>query len=406
MPRYIYTTRDKTGQTQKGSLDAINKDEAITMLQAKGLTVTFIKVDEGKSWSLKFLFMRSRMHKRIKLDDLILFGRQLSTLLESGVTLLRSLDIIAKQVESQQLLKVLTDVRKAIQGGEPFSRALRSHPKVFSSFWVNLVETGEASGHLPSSLDQLVKHLESIASLRRKVMAAIYYPAILIGVSVAAILVFLTHVIPVFSKIFEGFNMELPQLTQIVIAISYWLKRYFWVLLIALAAGGYGAFLFLRTAQGRRIKDIALFNAPVIGTIVVQLQASRFASGLGTLIKSGVPILHALEIVGKTSNNALVEDVLNAVKADVRDGKNMATPLEESGVFPVMVTQMVAVGEEIGELGKMLDRISEFYEERLNASVSKLTTLIEPTILILVGTTIGVLVVSMFLPIFKISTIG
>ncbi len=404
MAKFVYRAVAGHGKTERGTVDALNQEEAIGNLQREGLVVT--QIAPAPEDRVRISVSKQKMHAAVKIDDLILFGRQLSTLLEAGVPLLRSLDIITQQIDSQKLVDALNGVRASIEQGETFSRALAAHPKIFNNFWVNLVETGEASGHLPSSMDQLVQYLEASGELRRKVSAAMVYPSILVGVSTAAISVFLVRVIPIFAEIFAGFDMELPALTQGVISVSDWVNANILWMILGGGGCGVGVKMLLRTERGRILFDTVKMRVPILGDLMRMIGAARFAQGLGTLIRSGVPLLHGLEIVTRTSDSPLIVKALDHVKREVRDGRNMSAPLEESGVFPLMVTQMIAVGEEIGELGQMLDRVAVFFNERISFQVDRLTTLIEPVILVAMGIIIGVLVVAMFLPIFQLSNIG
>ncbi len=338
------------------------------------------------------------------MDDLILFSRELATLLSSGVTLIKSLDILCKQIESQILLRTVEQIKKDVEGGYTFQNALKKHNKVFSEFWIHLIETGEASGHLPASLDQLSGYIEESAALKKKIVSAMVYPMILICVAGAAIAIFLLKIIPIFSEIFKGFNVELPVLTQMVINASNIARKYF----LIIAGGAVGIFFILKryvsTAVGRRQFDAIKLRLPLVGPLIQEITTERFASSLSTLVKSGVPILHALEITEKTAGNKLMEEALRDVRIAVRDGKGMAQTMQDSELFSPLVVQMIGVGEEIGELGKMLDRIAVFYKERVDTFVSRLTTMFEPLVLVFMGIVVGVLVVAMFMPIFSISS--
>jgi len=401
MPFFRYIARDKTGKLKDEILEAVSEEELVASLQAKGLLIVSIgpapKVESKKK-------VHRVYHRGIKANDLIMFSRELATLLGSGVTLIKSLDILCKQIESQTLLRAVEQIKKDVEGGYTFQNALRKHEKIFSPFWINLVETGEASGHLPSSLDQVAGYLEESADLKRRIISAMVYPIILMCVAIGAIAVFLLKIVPIFSDIFKGFNVELPFLTQIVINVSYIVRRYF----LIVAGSVTGSFFILRkyvsTEQGRLQFDDLKLKLPMIGPLMREISTERFASGLGTLIKSGVPILHALEIAEKTAGNKIIEKALRDVKTAVRDGKGMASVMQDTNIFSPLVIQMISVGEEIGELGKMLDRISAFYKERVNTFILRFTSMFEPMILILMGVVVGVLVVAMFMPIFSISS--
>ncbi|MFA4991818.1 MAG: type II secretion system F family protein [Candidatus Omnitrophota bacterium] len=401
MPFLRYVARDKSGKMIDETIEVVSEEDLVNSLQAKGLIV----ISVGAAAPIKPKKMaRRRYHRGVKINDLIMFSRELATLLNSGVTLIKSLDILCKQIESEVLLRSVEQIKKDVEGGYTFQSALKKHDKIFSSFWINLVETGEASGHLPLTLDQLAAYLEETAELRRKIVSAMIYPIILVCVATGAIAVFLLKIIPIFTEIFKGFNVELPVLTQMVINVSNIVRRYFLVavgIVVALVVAGKK---YISTEIGRRQFDSIKLKLPLIGPVAQEISIERFASGLATLIKSGVPILHALEIAEKTAGNKVMEAALRDVKTAVRDGKGMAQTMQNSALFSPLVIQMISVGEEIGELGKMLDRIAVFYKERVNTFITRLTTMFEPLILVFMGIVVGILVVSMFMPIFSISS--
>ncbi len=401
MPFFRYIARDKQGKIKEETIEAVSKEDVINLIQARGLFLVSVKATAQVKKSKK---VKRRYHRGVKTFDMIMFARELSTLLSSGVTLIKSLDILCKQIESQTLLRTVEQIKKDVEGGYTFQNALKKHRKVFSDFWVHLVETGEASGHLPLSLEQLSAYLEESANLRKKIVSAMVYPIILIIVAVAAIAVFLIKIIPIFSEIFKGFNVELPLITQMVIATSNIARRYFLIVVGIVVAAFFILKKYVTTEMGRWQFDSLKLRVPVLGQLLKEIATERFASGLSTLIKSGVPILHALEITEKTIGNKLMEKELREVKIAVRDGKGMAQTMQELSFFPPLVVQMVGVGEEIGELGKMLDKISSFYKERVNTFISRLTTMFEPAVLVFMGIVVGVLVVAMFMPIFSISS--
>jgi len=401
VPFFRYVARDKSGKLKDETTEGVSQEELLNSLQARGLFVVSIgPAAEAK----KARKVKRRYHHGIKMFDLIMFTRELATLLSSGVTLMKSLDILCKQIESQTLLRAVEQIKKDVEGGYTFQNALKKHSKIFSEFWIHLVETGEASGHLPSSLDQLSGYMEESANLKKKVTSAMVYPVILICVATGAIAIFLVKIIPIFSEIFKGFNVELPLLTRLVINVSNIARRYF---LIVIGAGVALFFIgkkYVSTTVGRWQFDSVKFKLPLIGPVMQEISIERFASGLSTLLKSGVPILHALEIAEKTVGNKVMEKELSEVKISVRDGKGMSQAMQNSNLFSPLVVQMIGVGEEIGELGKMLDRIAVFYKERVDTFVDRLTTMFEPIVLIFMGIVVGVIVIAMFMPIFSISS--
>jgi type IV pilus assembly protein PilC len=402
MPFFKYVARDKSGKLVNETKETASEEELVNGLQAKGLLVISVGlVPENKV--IKRIDAR-RYHSGVKPGDLIMFSRELATLLGSGVTLIKSLDILCKQIESKVLLRAVEQIKKDVEGGYTFQNALKKHSKVFSSFWINLVETGEASGHLPSSLEQVATYLEDSAELKRKIISALIYPIILVVVATGAIAIFLLKIIPVFTEIFKGFNVELPVLTQIVVNISNIVRKYFFAVVGFLIVLVFIIKKYISTETGRWQFDEIMLKIPVVGSLIREISTERFASGLGTLIKSGVPILHALEITEKTAGNKVMEKALREVKIAVKEGKGMGQTMQSSNLFSPLVIQMIMVGEEIGELGKMLDRISVFYKERVNTFITRFTTMFEPIILVFMGIVVGIIVIAMFMPIFSISS--
>ncbi len=403
--KFSYTARNKNGELTQGVLDAFSEDEVISRLQAQDLLVVSVSSATDKV-VLSKKAKQGKFHSGVKTDDLILFSRQLSTLLNAGIPLLRSLDILSKQVESKKLYNALEAIKADIEGGLTFHDALAKHKRVFSDFWINLVETGEASGQLASVLEQVADYIESSGALQSKIKSAMVYPVIISIVAVIAVAVFLLKIIPTFANIFKGFNIELPALTKMVMAASDILRHYF-----LMVAGIAIVFIivfkkYIQTKKGRRQIDAFKLKLPLVGPLFQEIAVSRFTSGLSTLIKSGVPVLHCLSIVSRTSGNKLFEEAIGKVRESVQEGKTMARPLEESGLFPPMVSQMVTVGEESGELSEMLHKISDFYEARVSASIDRLTTAFEPMMLVLMGGVVGTLIISMYLPIFKMTKMG
>lgn len=401
MPYFKYKAIDRSGKSKEEVVETVSQEDLVESLQERGFYVISV---EPKTQPKRVSKVRRRFHRGVKILDLILFSRELSTLLESGVTLMKSLEILCKQIESQRLLRAVEQIRKDIEGGYTFQNALKKHDKIFSKFWIHLIETGEASGHLPLSLSQLAGYLEESAELRRKIVSAMVYPIILICVAVAAIAIFLIKIIPIFSEIFKGFNVELPVLTQIVIKVSDVFRKFFFPIAGIITILFFILRKYVSTQAGRWQFDALKFKLPVLGQIMQEISIERFASGLSTLLKSGVPILYALDIAEKIAGNKVMEKELNEVKVAVREGKGMSRTLQEGSLFPPLVVQMITVGEEIGELGKMLDRIASFYKERVNTFIERLTTMFEPLVLIFMGIVVGILVLAMFMPIFSIST--
>ncbi len=407
MPDFLYKARDSEGNLVQGTMASDTQDEIIDILQRRGLLITSIEkiiVKKRARKALAGIKKKVSFSRRIKLDDLCVFARQLGTLLNAGVPLLRSLTVLAAQLESLPLRVAVEKIKDDIQAGSTLRDAIDKHPKVFSSFWVNLIGTGEASGQLPSVLEQIAQYFEGQGELQRRVVSALMYPAILITVSIGSIFVFVIKIVPVFAEMFKGFGITLPLPTQMVINLSDFLKSFSIPILIGLPIVIFILMRLLKTQKGRLMFDHLRLRMPVFGNMFRNIAICNFARGLGTMISSGVPILYALEIVTKTVGNRVIEEALEMVKDSVRDGKTIAEPLEQSGIFPPMVILMVNVGEETGELSDMLSHIAKFYEERVSVMVERLAALLEPFLLVFMGLLVGFLVIAMFLPIFKLAT--
>ncbi|MBI3324214.1 MAG: type II secretion system F family protein [Candidatus Omnitrophica bacterium] len=403
MPSFFYTARDHNGTLQSGHLEAVDEDEVLSVLQNRGLIVTALSRKESRALPSGKPLSSRRLHGRATSDDKVLFCEQLATLLDAGIPLTKSLQVISAQVESRLLLKAVDQMRQDIEAGRTFHDALAKHPKIFSSFWANIVETGEASGHLAQSLKQLAGYLESSRHLQQQAVTAMTYPLVLMVASASALTFFMLKIIPIFSNIFKNMHVQLPLLTQIVIGLSYLTQHYFLVIVGALVGLGWVSGKLIRTEQGRWVADHAVLKIPVVNMLLVNLQLAQFSRGVATLLESGVPILFTLEIMERTASNKVYGKAIGEVKGFVREGKTMAEPLERSGLFPAMIVQMVQVGEEIGELGKMMDRVAKYYEGRVEMFIERMTSLFEPIAIAVMAAVIGVLVIAMFLPIFSLA---
>jgi type IV pilus assembly protein PilC len=398
---FKYAAKDRDGKNVTGILDAVDRNAAIGMLRKRDLVI--ISLDESRSgFNLSAVF---KSKKRIKLEDLVIFSRQLATMVDAGIPLVSALDILGEQIENKTFSACIIEIRNEVEAGSSLSEALARHKSVFSQLFVNMVKAGESSGMLDEILDRLALYLEKTNSLQRKIKSALVYPAVVSSMALAITLVLLLKVIPVFKGIFAGFGAQLPRPTMILIMISDTLQKYFLICASIIIAIGFAVARYVRTEKGKLQFDTLLLHLPVFGILFTKVAVSKFTRTLSTLIRSGVPILSALEIVGKTSGNALVEHAIDNVRANVREGESVAEPLARSKIFPPMVTRMVAVGEQTGELEKMLSKIADFYDEQVDAAVTALTSMMEPFIIAFLGIVIGSIVICMFLPIFKITSI-
>jgi len=404
MPKFLYTTRDREGKVIHGTMDASGQDELISALQRRGLLVTAVVPEEKPGGIVPKA--RMRFHTRVKLDDLAMLARQLATLLGSGVTMLRAIETATRQIESKRLYLAMEDIRRNVEAGSSLWSALAKYPKIFSGYWVGLVETGESSGQLPTVLNELADYLETAGILQRKIVSALVYPAILICVVIGAISFFILRIIPTFAEIFGGFDVQIPALTRVLIDFSRAVRHNIFYIILFLFGLGFLTSRYIKTKSGRWRFDRLKLSLPIFGSLFHGVALARFSRGLATLIRSGVPILYSLEIITRAIGNKVVEKAIEEVKVGVRDGKTMAGPLAKNTIFPPMVIQMVSVGEETGKLGEMLSRIADHYEERVSTFIDRLTYIIEPVLIVFMGVVVGALVIAMYLPIFSIAKIG
>lgn len=403
MPILTYSVRDQKGKLIHGSGEARTKEELIRSLQSKGLLV--ISVEEAKRAS-ELAKGRRKLHKKANLDDLTLFARQMSVLLESGVTILKALSILIQQIESTALLNACKKLEEDVKAGLSLKEAVSKHPRIFSPIWIDLIETGEATGQLALVLRQLADYLEQVRAVRKKIVSALVYPIVLIIVCILAIFIFMYKVIPTFAGIYKGFGGELPFLTKMVITFSELLQKNLFKGVIILIILGYLFRRYIKTEIGRRRFDNFKLTLPILGGFFQSVAIERFATSLGMLVKGGISIVHALEVAGRATANKILEEALEKVKLNVIQGKPMSQPMAEAGIFPPLVTQMIGVGEETGKLTQILDEISKFYAEDISTRLTRLTSLFEPALLVVMGAIIGTLVVAMYLPIFKIATMA
>ena len=410
MPRFSYIAKDNSGKKISGFDDAVNREDLIGRLQAKNLVVINVKVDsrspEIKSKPRSSRFGTKRGHSRVTTNDLTLFCRQLATLLGSGVSIVEALTIISKQVSSRQFRNVIRELKVRMEAGLSLHEAMAKSHKVFSGMWVNLVESGEASGNLAIILSRLASYLERNAQFRGKILSALMYPGILMAVGIGALLFLTIKIIPTFAELFSSFNMELPLLTQILIGVSNFIRRYIIFLTLAIMGTVFFIKKYISGSEGRKKYENLLFSLPLFGEFFRNLIIERFSSEMSTLIESGVPILYALEISERSVNNLVMAEIIREIKEEVRGGHPLSTLMEKSGFFEPMVAQMVRIGEEVGDLAGMFKKINSFYLEYVETFLTRFTSMFEPIMLVFIGGIVGIMVVGMFLPIFQISQIG
>jgi type IV pilus assembly protein PilC len=380
-----------------GTLEGVSETEVTDILHRKDLIVVSVKLAKKGIFKTR--------ERKIKLDDLAIFSRQLATMIEAGIPLVQALGILGEQIDNKSFKGVVICVRQDIEGGKSFYDALARHPQIFSELFINMTKAGEASGTLNEVLDRLATYLEKTAGLTRQIRAALVYPTILISMSVLITGVLLLKVVPVFKSIFDTFGGNLPLPTRVLIGISNLLARYFPFLLGLGIIMGLFLKKYIRTEKGRYNFDARKLKIPILGPLFQKVALAKFSRTLATLVKSGVAILNALKIVAKTSGNKVVEEaVMDTCKA-VGDGESISWPLSQakSKIFPPMVCRMIGVGEQTGQLEKMLTKIADFYDEQIDAAVTALTSMLEPIVITFLGVVIGGIVISLFLPIFKIT---
>ncbi|MEO5800504.1 MAG: type II secretion system F family protein [Gemmatimonadales bacterium] len=394
MPVFEYTAKNATtGQILKGTYDAPNRDELIGHLRKNRLLLVSLR---EASRDIKISLPGGGVGTR----DIVIFTRQFATMINSGLPLVQSLNILAQQTENQKLKETTKAVVFDVEAGNTLADAFGKHPKVFPALYVNMVAAGEAGGILDTILLRLATFLEKNDKLIRKVKSAMIYPGVILCVAMGAIVILLVFVIPVFQDMFASVSMELPLPTRIVIGLSDFLQSFWWALILFIGAAGFGLKQFYATTQGRRRIDGLLLAFPVLGDVLRKSAVSRFTRTLGTLISSGVSILDGLEITAKTAGNAVIQDAIMASRSSIAGGDTIAAPLEKSGVFPPMVISMIAVGEQTGGLDEMLSKIADFYDDEVDVAVGGLLSLMEPVMILFLGVIVGGMIIAMYLPIF------
>ena len=404
MPIFSYTVKDSTGKTKTDTIQALNEDALVEKLQSEGYFIVSVRlameksVLKGDKEGKNFRFD----HDGCKIEDLLVFSRQLATMLEAGVTMLRSLDVIVSQIQSKEMYMAASQIHDEIEQGSSLSTALAKHPKIFNQFWISLAEVGEASGTMPLVLNKLAEHVEQDAAFRSAIISAMVYPMILFTVCIGAVVFFALVVAPKFEAVFTSMHAELPLMTRCLLATFDFIKHY----ILFIFGGMISLFFILKayfsTPMGNLQFEKIIYNLPVVGEITKLIVVERFAAQMAILIESGVPILYALEITEKLVNNKTCGLVVAQVREGVREGQGMADALMEAAFFPMMAVQMIKVGEETGELGKMLKHVAEFYQANVEAFMKRFGTLIEPFMLVFMAAMIGTIVISIFLPLFKL----
>jgi len=395
MPVYVWVAQTKKGRKLKGEIDAATEAIALSQLKKRNFTVKKLKL-KPKDIFENISFLKPKVTNK----DLVVFTRQFSTMIDAGLPLVQGLTILAEQSENPTFKAILKEITKDVEGGSTLAEAMKKHPKIFDSLFVNLVAAGEVGGILDTILRRLAQFIEKAEKLKSQIKGAMTYPIVVMAIAIIVIAVILVFVIPVFEDMFKSFGSALPTPTQIVVNMSRFLKSNIHWIIIALIALGYGLKRYRGTVSGRKQTDTLFLKLPIFGNLLKKTAVARFTRTLGTMISSGVPILDALEIVAKTAGNVVIEEIIYEVRGSIAEGQTIAEPLSENDIFPGMVIQMIAVGEATGALDSMLEKIADFYDEEVDAAVAALTSMLEPLLMLFLGGSIGGLVIAMYLPIF------
>lgn len=395
MAEFAWRGKTTSGKARQGLMEAASKVAVIQTLRRESISVTSVR-ERGKEIALP------RLSQGVSQKELAVFTRQLSVMIDAGLPIVPSLELLAEQQENLSLRRVLASVRSEVESGARLCDAMGAHPKVFGDLYCHMIAAAEAGGILDVILRRLAAYIEKSVRLRRAVRSALVYPATVVSIAVLVVVVILWKVIPTFEQLFVSLGSELPLPTRITISASRFLGRFMPVVVVALAAAFVGIRAWYRTHRGRRVLDALLLSLPVVGLLLRKVAVARFCRTLATLLTSGVPLLEAMEITARTAGNAIIEDAVMTVRRCVEEGRTLAEPLAETEVFPRLVTRMIAVGEQTGSLDAMLQKIADFYEEDVDSAIEELMALLEPVMILFLGVTIGGIVISMYLPMFKI----
>ncbi len=410
MPEFTYQAKNASGKTVSGGVTAQSESDALGELRRQNLTVVSLSEKAAKkgAWNIGIFEGRgggkavSWKKVRVKEADMIVFTRQLATMLSAGIPLLECLEILAEQAEDVGFRAVINQCVEDVRAGSDFSEALKKHPGAFSSIYVNMIKAGEASGQLDEILGRLADYAEATAELKGRIKAAMTYPVVSLVLILSIVAGLLVFIIPKFEEIFTGLNVELPGATKLLLAVSRFMQTYWYLIILGMVGLWFAIKAYGSTQKGGRQVDWVKLRLPVFGPLFKKVAISRFSRTFATLIQSGVPILGALDIVASTAGNRIIEDSVLEASASVRQGETLAVPLSRSGVFPPMVCRMIAIGEKSGALESLLEKISEFYDQQVNQTVESLTSLIEPLMIAVMGVLVGGMVLAIFLPIMKL----
>src|SRR5438105_1130527 len=383
------------GQVQTGILTADSKDAVMTQLRRQRIEPTVVK-EKGKEIAIP------KFGGRVPPQLIAIFTRQFSVMIDAGLPLVQCLEILGSQQENKAFKRALIQIRQDVESGSNLADAMRKHPKIFNDLYTNMVAAGEAGGILDTILQRLAQYIEKAVKLNGQVKSAMIYPVAVISIAVIVVAVILWKVIPVFAALFKGLGAELPMPTQIVIALSNFIADFWWLIGIVVAGTIYATRRYHETYKGKRIIDGTVLKMPILGILMRKIAVARFCRTLSTLTSSGVPILDGLQITARTAGNSIIEDAIMATRKSVEEGKTISEPLSDTDVFPTMVVQMIAVGEQTGALDTMLSKIADFYEDEVDTAVAGLMKLLEPVLIAFLGVAIGGIVIAMYMPMFTL----
>lgn len=397
---FVWEGKTRQGTIQKGEIAANNKEEVLALLRKQNILPINVT---AKPKEIKFSFGGQKISDK----DIVIFTRQLATMIDAGLPLVQCLEILGSQTENKNFAKVIVQVRTDVEGGATFADALKKHPKVFDNLYVNMIAAGEAGGILDTILQRLAAYMEKFAKIKKQIKSAMIYPAVILFVAISVVTLLMVVVVPMLAGMFAEMGQALPLPTRIVISVSNFLKGWGGLSLGLAVVGVFvGIKQWRNTENGLRVTDRIAMQLPVMGMLIKKVAVAKFTRTMGTLLTSGVPILEGLLIVARTAGNKIIEEAILSTRQSVSEGKTLAEPLNKSKVFPAMVTQMIAVGEATGALDNMLNKIADFYDEEVDSAVAALTSMLEPMLMIFLGTTVGFVIVAMYMPIFQMGSLA
>ncbi len=404
MPVFMWEGRGPNGKTMKGEMDAVSAQAVYNSLRTQRITPNTKKIVQ-KGQGMQREFSVPGFKPKVGTKDIVVFTRQFATMIDAGLPIVQGLDVLSKQHENSAMRKTLGDVKEFVQTGGTLAEGLKRHPRAFDDLFVNMVAAGETGGVLDIILERLANYLEKMSRLKRQVLTAMIYPGVVVAAAAIVTAVLLIFVIPTFAELFTSFGSALPAPTRFVIALSNFMVEHYVVIFSCTFGFIYIARRFMRTERGKEILHPIILKLPIFGGLARKVAVARFSRTLGTMLSSGVPILDALNICGRTAGNKVVEKEVSRVRVSISEGKSIADPLLDSAIFPPMVVQMISVGESTGALDAMLQKVADFYEDEVENAVNAMKQLIEPLMIMILGTLVGGLVVAMYLPIFQLGTV-